>query len=125
MEPITLLVLGAIGIYAFTRKKKGPAGPKIFTFTMEGLLDKEPSISVRSGDTIKVILPGLREQWTLDIVGGGGLTLDKMFALEVIGERGVVTYTLMVVGEDMPWNSLITFNLNQQPYVKLAVSYVP
>lgn len=126
MEPITILVLAGIGIFAFTRKKRDKvAGPKTFVFTMDELLEKERSIATHSGDSIIVELPGMSEQWTLDIVGGGGLTLDKMFALDVKAERGLVTYTLMVVGTDVPWDSLVTFNINQEPYVKLAVTYVP
>ena len=103
MEPITLLILGGLAFAAFTAKKKGDKGPKTITWVLEDLQGAERNAVVRGGDTILVKLPGVVENYSLDISSSASGELEDFLNIEKIGPQGAVIYKFGIRDVPAPW----------------------
>lgn len=128
-----LLALVGAGIYAVTRKSDdgggggggggGDDGTIVLTYDeiKEG---PEQILDVTTDDVLVVELPGLVEQWSLEVSGGGGQALDDIMGITRAGERGVVVYRFTIEEADA-WAGRIVFKLNGTPDADLQLRYSP
>jgi hypothetical protein len=127
MEPITLLILGGLAIAAFSAKKKKTTDngvkPQVIDWVLEDLQGAEKTAVVKAGDRILIKLPGLVENYSLEITGPTR-PLDDIMTIEQIGQQGIVIYDFGILDWAEPWKARINILGNKQPFVDFHIDYV-
>jgi hypothetical protein len=125
MEPITLLILGGLALFAFGGKKKngnGPPGAKTITWVLEDLMAKEQTAVVTGGDTILLKLPGLVENYGFELAGLPR-PLDDLIAIEKLGQQGTVVVRFDMLGFMEPYSATVTVLGNGQRMADFHIDY--
>jgi len=127
MEPLTLIIIGGLALAAFTAKKKKTNGNgakgRVYDWVLEDLEGSEKVATVKAGDRILLKLPGLVENYGLEITGIGK-PLDDVMTLEKIGQQGTVIYDFQFLESAEPWKGRVTIMGNKQPMVDFNIDFV-
>jgi hypothetical protein len=93
-------------------------------FTYDDLKEgTEKIVEVETGDIVAVELPGLAEQWSIEISGGGGQHLDDIMGIKSAASKGAVVYRITLKEAD-PWAGRVVFELNGTPEVDFQLRYL-